>query len=281
MPELRHLEYLVAIAEEGTFSAAAEALHITQPALTRMMQRLEEELGLELFERTKNRAELNEAGKLAVECAKTVLESARQMADRMDRYRRSLTTLAVGSCAPGPTFPLIPRLTALYPEMTISSVLHPEDTLREELLNDVFHLIALSHPWQEADVLCHAYVKESLMVSLPRTHPLAVRKELRISDLAGLTMLLSSGLGIWHELHDKKMKDVQFIVQRDRKTLNELIIASDIPNFVTNLSMQYHISTVSENRIAIPLTDPEATVQFYLCARKKNKKMLDNVTEGL
>lgn len=281
MPELRHLEYLVAVAEEGTFSAAAEALHITQPALTRMMQRMEEELGLTLFERTKNRAELNEAGKLAVECAKTVLESARQMTYRMDSYRRSLTTLAVGSCAPGPTFPLIPRLTALYPEMTISSVLHPEDALREGLLNDTFHMIALSHPCQEADVLCHAYVKESLMVSLPRTHPLAGRKELRISDLAGLTMLLSSGLGIWQELHDKKMKDVQFIVQSDRKTLNELIAVSDIPNFVTNLSMQYHISTVSDNRIAIPLADPEATVQFYLCARKKNKKMLDNVTEGL
>ena len=281
MPELRHLEYLVAVAEEGTFSAAAEALHITQPALTRMMQRMEEELGLTLFERTKNRAELNEAGILAVECAKTVLESARQMTYRMDSYRRSLTTLAVGSCAPGPTFPLIPRLTALYPEMTISSVLHPEDALREGLLNDTFHMIALSHPCQEADVLCHTYVKESLMVSLPRTHPLAGRKELRISDLAGLTMLLSSGLGIWQELHDKKMKDVQFIVQSDRKTLNDLIAVSDIPNFVTNLSIQYHISTVSENRIAIPLADPEATVQFYLCARKKNKKMLDNVTEGL
>ena len=281
MPELRHLEYLVTVAEEGTFSAAAEALHITQPALTRMMQRMEEELGLTLFERTKNRAELNEAGKLAVECAKTVLESARQMTYRMDSYRRSLTTLAVGSCAPGPTFPLIPRLTALYPEMTISSVLHPEDALREGLLNDTFHMIALSHPCQEADVLCHTYVKESLMVSLPRTHPLAGRKELRISDLAGLTMLLSSGLGIWQELHDKKMKDVQFIVQSDRKTLNDLIAVSDIPNFVTNLSIQYHISTVSENRIAIPLADPEATVQFYLCARKKNKKMLDNVTEGL
>ena len=45
MPDLRHLEYLVAIAEEGTFSAAAEALHVTQPALTRMMPRMEEELG--------------------------------------------------------------------------------------------------------------------------------------------------------------------------------------------------------------------------------------------
>ena len=48
-PDQRHLEYLVAIAEEGTFSAAAEAQHITQPALTRMMQRMEEELGLALL----------------------------------------------------------------------------------------------------------------------------------------------------------------------------------------------------------------------------------------
>jgi len=278
MPELRHMEYLIAIAKEGTFSAAAEALHITQPALTRMMQRLEEELGLELFERTKNRAELNEAGRLAVECAKNVLESAAQMTDRMERYRRSLTTLTIGSCAPGPTFTLIPRLTALHPEMTISSVLHPEDVLRDGLLNGTFQMIVLPHPWQEADVLCCKYVRENLMVSLPRTHLLADRKDLQISDLAGLTMLLSSGLGIWQELHEKKMKDIHFIVQNDRKALHELISASDLPNFVTNLSRRY-ISFVPENRVAIPLTDPEAAVQFYLCAGKKHKKLLDSAAE--
>lgn len=279
MPELRHLEYLVAIAEEGTFSAAAEALHITQPALTRMMQRLEEELGLELFERTKNRAELNEAGMLAVECAKTVLESVAQMTDRIERYRRNLTTLTIGSCAPGPTFTLIPRLTALHPEMTISSVLHPEAALREGLLNNTFQMIALSHPWQEKDVLCRSYVRESLMVSLPRTHALANRKVLQISDLAGMTMLLSSGLGIWEELHGNKMKNVHFIVQNDRRVLHELIAASDLPNFVTNLSSQY-ISFVPENRVAIPLADSDATVQFYLCARKKHTELLNSVTDG-
>ena len=44
MPELRHLEYLVAIAEEGTFSAAADSLHVTQPALTRTIKRMEEHI---------------------------------------------------------------------------------------------------------------------------------------------------------------------------------------------------------------------------------------------
>ena len=278
MPEIRSLEYLVSIAGEGTFSAAAESLHVTQPALTRMMQRLESELGLELFERTKNRAELNEAGRLAVECAKKVLESAAQMTERMEQYRRSLTTLTIGSCAPGPTFTLIPSLTALRPEMTISSAMHPEDVLLENLLNGTFQMIVLSHPWQEKDVLCRFYVRERLMVSLPRSHPLANRKELRISDLAGLTMLLSSGLGIWQELHDKQMKGVHFIVQHDRKTLHELISASDLPNFVTNLSTNY-LSYVPENRVAIPLADPEATVPFYLCVGKKHEKLLDSVME--
>ena len=278
MPELRHLEYLVAIAEEGTFSAAADSLHVTQPALTRTMQRMEEELGLALFERTKNRAELNDAGKLAVECAKSVLESADRMKERMDSYRRSLTTLTVGACAPGPTFTLIPRLTALYPQMTISSVLHSEEELQAGLLNGTFQLIALSRPWQEEDVLCRTYVRESLMVSLPRTHPFAEREKLRIEDLEGLTMLLSSGLGIWQKLHEEKMTGVRFIVQSDRQALHELIAASDIPNFVTDLSRQY-ISFVPENRIAIPLDDPDATVQFYLCARKKSRRLLDTAIE--
>ena len=279
MPDLHHLEYLTAIAEAGTFSAAAEKLHVTQPALTRAMKDLEAELELPLFERTKNRAVLNDAGKLAVECARKVLESADQMADRMERYRRSLTTLIVGSCAPGPTFTLIPRLTSLHPEMTISSALHPEDTLREGLLNDAFQLIVLSRPWEREGVLCRSYVEERLMVSLPRSHPLASRKALQISDLAGLTMLLSSGLGVWQELHDNRMKDVHFIVQSDRKTLHELIAASPLPSFVTNLSSQY-VSYVPESRVALPLTDPEATVRFWICVREKHRKLLENIMEN-
>ncbi len=278
MPELRHLEYLVCIAEEGTFSSAAKALHVSQPALTRAMQRLEEELGVRLFERTKNRAELNEAGKLAVEGARSVLSSAEQMTERMERYRRSLTTVTIGSCAPGPTFTLIPRMTSLYPELTISSVLQPEGTLPEGLRSGAFGMIVLSHPWQEPDILCRPYIRESLMVSLPRTHPLADRETLRISDLKGLTMLLSSGLGIWQDLHEKKMKDVHFIVQSDRKTLRELVTASDIPNFVTDISRKY-VSFVPENRVAIPLADEEACVQFYLCAGKKHRKMLNRILE--
>ena len=67
------LEQLTAVHECGTLSAAAEKLHLTQPSLTRSMQKLETLFGVKLFDRGKNRIVLNENGVLAAECAKHIL----------------------------------------------------------------------------------------------------------------------------------------------------------------------------------------------------------------
>lgn len=67
MIELAQLEQLAAFAEYGTLSKAAEKLHMSQPTLTRAMQKLESAFGVPLFLRTKNRLELNENGKLAAD----------------------------------------------------------------------------------------------------------------------------------------------------------------------------------------------------------------------
>ena len=70
MMELEQLRQLVAFAEQGTLSRAAEELHISQPSLSRTMQALEEELQASLFIRQKNRIVLNEVGQVAVEYAR-------------------------------------------------------------------------------------------------------------------------------------------------------------------------------------------------------------------
>lgn len=274
--ELRNLEYLKVIKDEGTFSAAAESLHVSQPALTRAIHRLEDELGLSLFDRTKNNAKINEAGMLAVECAEEIIEKVNQMESRMESYKRSLTTLSVGSCAPGPTFELIPLLTSLYPKMTISSVIQPEISLMEGLQNETYRLVVLSKPRTDDDIICMPYVSESLMVTLPKDHPLAKKDSLRFSDLDGLNILASTNLGIWQEIHDTRMKGANFIIQPERKTLHELIAVSDLPSFVTNLSTHY-VSFVPENRIAIPFDEADACIHFYICALKKNESLVAKV----
>ena len=75
MIDISLLQQLAAFAEYGTLSATAERLHTSQPAMTRSMHRLEDELGVTLFIRSKNRMELNETGKLAADYARRVFGS--------------------------------------------------------------------------------------------------------------------------------------------------------------------------------------------------------------
>ena len=96
------LEQLCAVLDCGTLSAASEKLHLTQPSLTRSMQKLEDLLGVKLFDRAKNRVHLNENGRLAAECAKHILMEEQDMISRVRALDRSSRTLAVGMISPGP-----------------------------------------------------------------------------------------------------------------------------------------------------------------------------------
>ena len=278
MPELELLYHLLAVNRYGTLSAAAEALHISQPSLSRSMQKLEFEFGTSLFERTKNKASLNEAGRLAVIEAKRVTDAAEEMTARMAAYVRSQHTILVGSCAPAPMWMLTPALGQLYPDMTISAEMKEPETLLNGLRNGTYQVIVTDVPSQEAGILCREYVTEQLFVSLPPAHPLAKKKGLYLSDLSGQTMLLYSELGVWQKLHDEKMQDIHFIVQTQREALADLISASVLPNFTTNLTQQH--SAVLD-RVDVPIFDPEATITFYLCVRKDKKKLLEALAHEL
>lgn len=106
--ELEQLRQLVAFAEYGTLSKAAEALHLSQPSLSRTMQALEEELQGKLFVRQKNRIVLNETGWIAVEQARKVLSAAEELAERVRLAERSRQSISLGACAPVPIQDLRP-----------------------------------------------------------------------------------------------------------------------------------------------------------------------------
>lgn len=96
MIEFNQLKHLVAIAKNKTISKAAEELLISQPGLTKSMQRLEEDLGLSLFNRKKNKIELNDNGLLAVEFAKKLLDGREEMIKELTKHNQNyLSLLAV------------------------------------------------------------------------------------------------------------------------------------------------------------------------------------------
>lgn len=87
--------------------------HLSQPALTRSMRKLEEVIGVPLFERTKNRIALNENGRLTAQYAQKILEQERDMVERVRLLDRSRRTITLGSCAPVPIADLVPVLSRL------------------------------------------------------------------------------------------------------------------------------------------------------------------------
>ena len=260
MFELYQLEQLLAVAECGTLSNAAEQLHISQPALSRSMQRLEAELQVTLFTRQKNRIELNENGRMAVDYARKITEQSQDMISRIQAFDRSQRTILVGSCAPAPLWEIPPLWSDLYPDRTISSEMRENDVLLQGLRNNVYQLIILPYPVEEPGIACIKYGEEHLFFSLPPAHPLSGSKALYMKDLNGETMLLRNRLGFWRDITDQKMPDTRFLEQEDI-AYEELLKASALPSFATDVALRREGNPM--NRVNIPILDEEANVTYY------------------
>lgn len=127
MMELYLLEQLIAFSRQGTLSGAAEKLHISQPALSQSMKKLEESLGVSLFERSKNKIALNENGIMAVQLGEKLLEQSREMEERLRLFDRSRRTLSVGGLRPGASLGLV---AAALQALSSNERFHGDEKLR-------------------------------------------------------------------------------------------------------------------------------------------------------
>lgn len=273
MPELNQLSQLVAVADSGTLSRAAELLHISQPALTRSIQRLEAEWQVTLFDRQKNRVTLNKTGVLAVQHARRVLQDVEAMTDSVQAFARSQRTLSIGSCAPAPILELLNHLPGQLLDMATASETVAPEQLLPGLEKGTYQIVITDHPVEAPGVLCRELCTERLYLTVPPAHPLAAKTEgVYAEDLAGETMLLYKEIGVWKRFHTEKMSQTHFIIQDQNDTFAALLRASALPAFATNLT--FRRPERHENRIAIPFLDPEAAVTFYCCVKKENRAYL-------
>ena len=270
MIEMYLFEQLDAVARYGTLVAASEQLHITQPSMSRAMKKLEEIVGVPLFEHKGNRLELNEYGQLAAEYARHILGSQEEMVTRLRTLERSKRTILLGSCAPGPLFELPSILASLYPDQTISSEIRDGNTLITGLKQGVYQQIILNYQPDDSEISSHSCVTESLYFSLPKDHPLADRKTISFAEMDGESFLVYSEVGVWDEIHHQGMPHSKYILQGDHSALEEVKRSSTLPAFVTDLSMRLYGH--DSGRVNIPISDPSATMYFWCCCMKKNEK---------
>lgn len=274
MFEFIQLEQLLAIDKYKTLSKAAEELLISQPALSRSMQRLEEELQVTLFTRQKNKITFNENGKLALEYARKIVNSSLEMKEHLQAFDKSNHTISIGSCAPAPIWNLTPEVSRLFPDMKIQSDMKSLDELVDGLINNKYQIIITTDEMNLPDIISRKYCDEHLYISLPPAHPLAGHKSLTLNDLNGQSILILSKIGFWYDICKAKMPDSLFLVQEELSALDELRKSSALPSFATDLTNK---SSSHDNRFLIPLTDPEVNVTFYINYNKSYKKQFESI----
>lgn len=274
------LEQFVTFYQTGTLRKTAEQLHISQPTLTRNMQKLEAEFDVPLFIRTKNSIALNETGYIAAEDAQMILKHTDNMLRRARDFDRTQRTILLGTCTPVLIMEIMQKLSVLYPQATVSSETQNIPQLLEGLKNDIYQLVLLPFCPEEQHLHTVKWQEEHLFFLLPKGHRFARRKSLSVSEMNGENMLLFQDIGFWRDLVEEKMPDSRFLVQTERYTFLELVENSSLPSFTTDFYQAAMPATISnENRVKIPIADPEFNVTYYLVYKKKNAKKFAGLSE--
>ena len=200
---LAQLTSFVEIARTGNLSRAAEALFVTQPALTSRLQVLERELGSELFVRTRRGMRLTEAGKaflpFAVRSLETVAEGRRLVAEIAQGGAGELTIGAAPAVSTYVLPALLKEFHEAHPKVRLSvRTGHSEEVLELVLRGQVE--VGLTRQLRHADIVSEPVYEDELVLVANRDHPFARRVVIRMEELASEELILFDRTSSYHDL---------------------------------------------------------------------------------
>lgn len=273
------LEGLVAFAKYGTLAKAAEKLAITQPALTRSMKKLEQDLEVELFDRQPNKITLNETGQFAAQEAQKILWTNQAYGIKVKNFAKSHMRINIAADAPGPL--IVARASNVK-----NVLIHPKFITSHfvELLNEgQFSMLMLNQPLKGPNITSVYLGTEHLAINVPKNSPFAQQKELYFRDLAGTTFLVAQNVGFWGQLFEEEIPNAKFIYQGNSEEYSELLNHSSFPYFSTNLTAIDRLwgNDLPQDRLAISFADKIAQQTFYACFLTKNQQRLAPLIEKL
>ena len=272
--ELYQLEQFLKVSECSNLSRAAELLFITQPALSRSMKKLEEELEVELFEHGKNKIELTPAGLYTAKKARVLLDNASAMKEDVKKYYESLHTISLGFCSPFiQSDALMTNLARKFSGQKITTEVRNEDFLLKGIKEGKYEIIVFSRNIEDEDLYCFPFLTERLFAMINKEDALARKASLFLEDLKGRSLMLLPQDGYWNDILSSFFKGQHLLRQKDIKDYNEIIASSSIISFITSTVLN-HLK-LPEGRLAVPLEDESCSIEYcYVCSRKNKEKYI-------
>ena len=194
------------VAEAGSFTRAAERIHVTQPTLSGQVAALEARYGVKLFERRGRGIELTDLGAGLREVTRRLFAQEAE-AEQLLASAQGLTSglLRVGADAPYQVIPLLARFNRRHPGIRLSMSFGNSERVLQELLDRRCDVAVL--PDIEDDARIHAvpFRRDRLVVFVPRDHPWAGRRSLRLAELAGQRLVLREPGSITRAVLDRAL----------------------------------------------------------------------------
>jgi LysR family hydrogen peroxide-inducible transcriptional activator len=191
---LRDLKYIIAVAESRHFGRAAERCFVSQPTLSGQIKKLEDELGVTIFERTKRSVELTAIGEEIVDHARRMMEQAEaieQLAEaHQDPLRGPLRVGAIPTLSPYLIPLILLPLKTRYPQLKLILTEEITERLLQRLQNHEIDAALIATPVEEGDLDSMPLFDEPFWLAHPRNHPLYTKEAITHRDLEKLDLLL-------------------------------------------------------------------------------------------
>lgn len=201
--ELRQLEYLVAVAEEASFTRAAQRVHISQSGVSAQIRQLEHDLGATLIDRTGRTATLTEAGLAAVKHARETLAAAaavrQAVHDVTGLLSGRLTVGMVTACTITALFDALATFHHAHPAVAVTLLEDNSATLVEHVRAGAIDVALIGAPGSTPPpgLAALPLISERLVAAVPDTHHLSERSRLTLTNLAGCPLIcMPRGTGI-------------------------------------------------------------------------------------
>ncbi len=269
MVDIYLLEYFITFYEEGSLLKASEKLHISQPSLTRAMQKLESELGIAIFKREVNKISLNENGKILIDYARDILALNSLLIKKANELKEKEQLIHVSMTAPGMLY-YFPYFFFNNHDKYTNKICDVKTCIKE-VKEGLVDITFINEKIDEEGLICEKITDEKLYVCLFKEHFLAKKEFVTYDELDGQSFLIGNDLGVWDSIIKRRLPKSKFY-RLDRDNVGEVAKYSSIPSFQTNISMKL------DNRgekVLIPIKDDETTLPFYVVYRTNKKKIYD------
>jgi DNA-binding transcriptional LysR family regulator len=259
--DLRRYTHIVALAEEGSFNAAAQRVHLSQPAFSRSIQSAETELGMELFVRGGKRIRCTPAGSFVVERLRALLQASSNLHREVGMFREGMVGdlyFGMGTFLAVAFLPsLLADMRRHYPSVRLRAVVQHPMELLERLRRHELEFVLIDVRFAPSDLLVEALLPIPAHYYVRDGHPLLARKTVRLQDIASYGLATSRipppvqdalrrGMGLADD------EEVPLAVQcDDAAALKAVTLATDAVMPATVVMLEHELATGALRRLPV------------------------------